>query len=415
MNKTLSILKNQMRMMLRQRLWLFFNIAAPLMFVFILGLAQGGNSNGAYDARINVAIVRLDGGRGELADQIVAQVQQSAVIQPALYADNRAYTTDEAATRNDVQQRFVSAALVLPADMDAEVRVGNPVTISFLSAPGATTHVAVEQEINAILTRVSAAYDVGHTAATQAAALRPFVSASEREQYARDAIAMATIQLTHPVISVFFHKTSAQAQPHSDQQITSGFNQSGAGSLVQWLMTGAFSTSAAIVGERRRGTLRRMMVMPVTRGQVLWGNLLVALTVALLQALIIVIFGALLGAQWGHDLPALSASVLCYTLAMGGLAMLFASVARSDGQAIGLGILIANIAAPLAGAWFPRELLPTFMVDLGKLFPSGWAMQAFSGVISHGYHMIDVLGPCAVMLGFAAVFMGIGIARFKFE
>jgi ABC-2 type transport system permease protein len=87
--------------------------------------------------------------------------------------------------------------------------------------------------------------------------------------------------------------------------------------------------------------------------------------------------------------------------------------AKSQGQAIGLGVALANVAAPLAGAWFPREQLPPVLLAIGKVFPSGWAMEAFTGVIVRDWHLADVLLPCAVMLGFAAVFLG--VRRFRVE
>jgi ABC-2 type transport system permease protein len=134
-----------------------------------------------------------------------------------------------------------------------------------------------------------------------------------------------------------------------------------------------------------------------------------------MQTAVIIGFGAQLGANWGKDVPALLLCVACYALSMAGLAMLFATLARTDGQAIGIGVALATVAAPLAGAWFPRELLPSTLVAIGKVFPSGWAMEAFIGVIVHNYHLADVLLPCVVMLAFAGVFLTVGITRFKFE
>jgi ABC-2 type transport system permease protein len=400
--KALTILFNGLRMLFRVRVWLMFTIFAPLIFTLVLGLATGGNS--ADDPRLSVLVVDQDG--GPVASDIVAQIRRSSVVELG-------ELTDEASARQAVKARWTNAALILPQGLSAAISAGEQGSTIFVANPASSTRIAVEQEFTAILGRVSGAYDIARIATEQAAQRKPFGSPADRDAYFADVLSSARAQLAAPVVTV--RATQPQAAARPGEQIATGYNQSSAGAAVQWVMTGAMSTAGFIALERQRGTLRRLMIMPVTRMDVLLGNGLLGFCISVIQIVVVVGFGALLGANWGKDIPALLLVIGSYSLSMSGLAMLFATLAKSQGQAIGFGVALANVAAPLAGAWFPRELLPPAMLALGKLFPSGWAMEAFTGVIVRSWHLADVLVPCAVMLLFAVAFLGVGVRRFQFE
>jgi ABC-2 type transport system permease protein len=399
--KAIAIMLNSLRILMRSRTWLMFTLLAPLLFTLVLGMAMGG---GPANPRLGIVLADQDG--GAVAQAIVAQVSRSGVVELE-------QQVDEATARERVRERQTNAALILPAGLSEAVRRGEPAEAVFVASPSSAARLPIEQEFAAILGRVSAAYEVARSAADQAAQRRPFASAAEREEFFAGALAQASARLADPAVTL--NATAAHGGRSATAQVATGYNQSSAGSAVQWVMTGAMSTAGFLALERERGTLRRLMVLPVRRAEILLGSGLLGFIVSIIQIAVVIGFGALLGADWGRDPLALALIVVCYSLAMAGLAMLFAAIAKSQGQAIGLGVALANVAAPLAGAWFPRELLPPTLLALGKAFPSGWAMEAFTGVIARDWHVAEVLLPCAVMLAFAAGFLAIGVKRFRFE
>jgi ABC-2 type transport system permease protein len=400
--KALAITANSLRILLRSRTWLIFTLFAPLLFTFVLGVAAGGSA--AVDPRLGVVIADADG--GAVARAIVDAARQSSVISVE-------DVVDEADARQLVHERQTSAALILPAGLTSATTRGQAAQATFVADPSAPSSAAIQQEFAAILRRVSAAYDAARVATEQAARIEPFAGEAERQAFFAQALAGANARLAAPAVAI--DVTAAHNRRAGATQIASGYNQSSAGAAVQWVMTGALSTAGFLALERQRGTLRRLLVLPVRRADILLGSGLLGFAVAVLQIAVVIVFGSLLGANWGRDIPALTAVVASYALSMAGLAMLFAALARSQGQAIGLGVALANVAAPLAGAWFPRELLPPVLLAIGKLFPSGWAMEALTGVIVRDWHLGDVLLPCAVMLAFAAAFLAAGARWFRFE
>ena len=73
------------------------------------------------------------------------------------------------------------------------------------------------------------------------------------------------------------------------------------------------------------------------------------------------------------------------------------------------------LLAPLGGAWVPLEITPPAFQTFAQIFPTTWAMRGFSDVIVRGQGPEGVLLECGILLGFAALFFGLGIWRFKYE
>jgi ABC-2 type transport system permease protein len=157
------------------------------------------------------------------------------------------------------------------------------------------------------------------------------------------------------------------------------------------------------------------MTMPIARSAIVIANMLLAFLVAFMQMLILICFGAVLGVNWGSSVLALGSVIASYALSMAGVSMLFASIARTRTQTLAMGLALSNLTSPLAGAWYPREMMPAILLDLGKLFPSGWAMQALRDVVLHQSTPASVTMHVVILLAFAAVFSWVGIKRFRYE
>ncbi|MCA9930762.1 MAG: ABC transporter permease, partial [Anaerolineales bacterium] len=61
------------------------------------------------------------------------------------------------------------------------------------------------------------------------------------------------------------------------------------------------------------------------------------------------------------------------------------------------------------------EIVPDWMQIVGKLSPITWAMTGFQDIITRGWGITAVLPEVGVLLGFTAVFLAIGVYRFRYE
>jgi linearmycin/streptolysin S transport system permease protein len=174
------------------------------------------------------------------------------------------------------------------------------------------------------------------------------------------------------------------------------------------------------VMERRQGTVKRLRAAPVTRGEVLVGKFLPCLLVSLFQGVLLLLAGKLVfGMSWGPEtwsvgkqLLALAPVVLATSLAAMGLALFVAALARTEIQVALVGGLLVLVLGLLSGCLVPRELLPEGMVEISRITPHAWALDAYRQLLVRP-EPGAVLAPnlevvrqgCLVLTGFGSGFM----------
>jgi len=89
------------------------------------------------------------------------------------------------------------------------------------------------------------------------------------------------------------------------------------------------------------------------------------------------------------------------------------TLVRSEAQANNMSILMGMVMALLGGCWYPLELFPQGVQMAVRILPTTWAMQGMIDLILRGKGAVEILPQAGVLLGFAAVFFIIGIARFR--
>ncbi len=172
------------------------------------------------------------------------------------------------------------------------------------------------------------------------------------------------------------------------------------------------SLALTVIEERQTGTLRRLLVAPLARSQILLGKLLPYFLIAIGQFIFVLVASRLLfGIDLGSSTAALAIIIVTSALAMAGLGILIATFARSEGQADGLATIIVLAMAVISGAMFPNIAIP----GLQAITPHYWSMQGFLNVTLHGQGVSGVLGPAGILLTMAALFFTVGAVRFRFE
>jgi len=139
------------------------------------------------------------------------------------------------------------------------------------------------------------------------------------------------------------------------------------------------------VSERRRGTLKRLQVAPVTRSQLLLGKFLPCLAMAVAQGVFLLAAGKVVfGLPWGPDAWPLAQQalvllpvVLTTALAAMGLAMLVAALARTEMQVAIYGALLVLALGLVGGCVVPREMMPQAAQEVSQWTPHGWALNAY--------------------------------------
>ncbi|MBC7974675.1 MAG: ABC transporter permease, partial [Myxococcales bacterium] len=196
----------------------------------------------------------------------------------------------------------------------------------------------------------------------------------------------------------------------------SGFDLSSPGQLVTWVLSTLLVGGMSIVAERRMGTLRRLLTMPVSPATLLAGRFLGRFLLGAIQMVIMIGFGAgVLGVSWGSSPLALAMVAVSFGLAATSLGLFIATIAHTEQQASGYAALGVFVLAPLGGAWFPMEITSPIFQYVTQALPTTWAMHGFTAVIARGVGPQGVLMDCGVLVTFAIALFVLGVRRFELK
>jgi ABC-type multidrug transport system permease subunit len=196
----------------------------------------------------------------------------------------------------------------------------------------------------------------------------------------------------------------------------SGFEQAIPGTMVMFTMLVSLTTGAILlVIERRLGLLRRLAAAPLSRSTIVAGKWVARVALAALQIAFAMLAGTLLfGMSWGASLPMVALLLVAWAAFNASLALLFGSLARTEGQMVGLGVLSSMGLAALGGCWWPIEIAPRWMQSLALFLPTGWAMDAMHRLVSFGDPASAAVPHVAALLAGALVLGAIAARAFRY-
>lgn len=377
---------------------LVFFIILPLAFTFLLA---GGTSDGEGDPRIRLLVV--DEAQTSVSAQIIAELERSTAVRP------------EVATRAEGQDQFderrASALFIIPAGLDVSALQAGTAEVELLQQPNNINATVAERAILTAIRSVSSAVGAANNAVREREKQMAFASQAEKDAYFEQALVTAQqLQVEAP------ERVTATTGNTPDSVEYDPRANSSAGQLITWVFIPLFGISAMFAYERQQGTLRRLLTTPTRKATFLLGTISGQVAFAILQMLLLVVFGSLvMGLQWGRDPAALAVILLASALAGAALGTTMGTFIKSEGQANGLSIMFGMVMALLGGCWYPLELFPEAVRTIVHILPTTWAMQGLLDLVLRGGGLVDVLPEAGVLLGFAALFFGVGVWRFRFE
>jgi len=146
-----------------------------------------------------------------------------------------------------------------------------------------------------------------------------------------------------------------------------------------------------LVAERRDQTLSRLMASRATAFDLVTGFFVGGMILGLVQASILLLLNSLVfGLDYGDSWVGLALSVVLFAGVCSSGSILLGCLARSGAQADGLGTAVTLVLAALGGLWWPLEIVPQFMQDLGHSLPTGQIITIFHDMIGRGAGLADL-------------------------
>jgi ABC-type multidrug transport system permease subunit len=184
--------------------------------------------------------------------------------------------------------------------------------------------------------------------------------------------------------------------------VPSGFNFSLPGILVMYLLMNLLIFGGAtMAAERRNGIIKRLMVHPVTRGQLVMGKIYGLMLLGTVQILFFLAVGRFaFHVNLGANLPAVMLTLLVFAWVAASLGVLVGSLFTAYDRVAGVCVLTSLPMAALGGCWWPLEVGPPVLKTIALFLPTGRALQALHQLISFGSGLGAVVTPLIVLAGF---------------
>lgn len=396
MQKILLIGWKDLKLAFRDRTALLLTLAAPFLLTLGLGFVTGhfaGNAGGIEG--IPVALVNQDG--GQLGDALVAVFQSADLAQlvtPALLAD-------AAAARQQVDADKAAAAVIIPAGFTDSIippvgadasRAAPAVAVELYANPTSPTRASVIQTIvERFLGQVEVGRISGQVAVTQLLRTGLIQPQDAARVGAQIGAGQATTGGSATPISV---KTTA----NSGEGIRfDPLAYMAPGMALMFLMFATALGGRSFLLERSQGTLPRLLVSPITSGQVLAGKTIGTYLTGVVQMLILIGASALLfSLRWGDWLGVL-ALVLTAVVAATGWGMVITALAQTPGQVMSVGSAITLLFGILGGTFINMDAMPAWFRLVARITPNAWGLDGFT-TLALGGRLGDVLPIAAGLL-----------------
>ncbi len=352
-----------MKEFVRDRAALFWTFAFPIFFIVLFGAIFSGNSSPSYTVGL---VVQDDGPVSAQLAQVFEHDVKPFKVKTEAY--------DSAI--GELKKGNLDLVIVLPAGLSQTVAEGHTAQVEMYFDPSKNqTDAQIEQTI------VGQVLDGFNRAATRKA----------------PPLALATNSIaSHTLRSIDFLMPGILAM-----------------SLMQ---LGLFATASPLVSLREEGVLRRLGATPLPRWQLISGQLLMRLTIGMVQAaLIIGISVTAFNVQIQGNYLALAGLTLLGALSFIGMGYLIAALAKSVESANGVSSVINFPMMFLSGVFFPLALLPAFLAPIVRAMPLTYLADAFRQITIGGSQTFPMWMDIAVLAAWGLACTILAARFFRWE
>ena len=173
------------------------------------------------------------------------------------------------------------------------------------------------------------------------------------------------------------------------------------------------NSAESIVREDEAGTLARLFTTPASHAVILGGKFTAVVLTLIIQIVVLLIAsGLIFGISWGQPLAVVLVTLGLVVVAAGFgiLLMSFVKSTRQTGPVMGGVLTLTGMLGGLFTSGVPN--IPEVFDIVRLAMPQGWAMYGWELTLQ-GARVSHVVAPVAVMFGLGALFLGIGVIRFR--
>jgi ABC-2 type transport system permease protein len=392
---------NDIKIMVRDKVFFVWTILFPLVFIFIFGNLYRGDS-----APAQASLMVLNQDKGQWGAYFIEKIKSPGITIELIKEEPENYNRI-LVIPGDFSEKIeakTAQELVLKKHADANVNATSQVKTKIIQAIAKVITELIlhgDRDLDTFFNNTPKKH-----AKNQAFEMTP---PKERHQTDREWVGGAT-----PFKNII--EIKSQFPEGTLTKTPSGFDHVIPGTLVQFIMLMVLIYGGiSVMMNRKHGILSRILFSSASIPELWGGKFLGRLMMGILQALILIVTGILFfKLNLGNYFLSLL-NVLVFSIAIASLSIFIGSVLKKEDLVIGVSVLLANLFAALGGCWWPMEVVPQTIKTIGMISPAYWAMDAFHQVIFFNKGLTDILMNFIVLLGFAVIFTLLAVKFFKIK
>lgn len=367
MTSFLTLLKNDIRLFLKDWKACILLLAAPLLFISFFTYALSPYLNkSSFIEPFPVALVDME-------NTTQTRMLENQLKEISIFSEIR--RLDEEAAMQQLSDQSVGGVIIIPPDFTNSVAVGEnrPVSVVGSSAMPLQSYI-VKNIIQSAANLVSAA---------QSAIITIY-----RYDYEAGLSGAELDARYNNAIMEYFMEALARNEVFTAVDRQSGYDLTpveyfAAALIVVFMMFAGMPGMKMLVTERSVGITRRLSAAPVGMWKVVLSKLVVSVLLLILQfGLIIAITSKLFNSYWGAPIQHILILFGGIILAVSAWSLFVAAVSSSPASADIIGNLGILLMAVVGGSIYPLSSMPSFIRNLSRLTINRWAMDGFMVLFS---------------------------------
>jgi ABC-2 type transport system permease protein len=193
-----------------------------------------------------------------------------------------------------------------------------------------------------------------------------------------------------------------------------GLIQAVAGTAILMLLFSVAGVGTSILEEKENGTINRLLYSPLKGSTILYGKMLFAFFISILQLTAMFLFAWLIfNMDLSINIPALILMIIATAFAVSSLGIFLAAVVKTRQQAQNLSTIIILVMSAIGGSMIPLFIMPAILQKIALLSVNYWGIQGFYDIFWRTLPLEAILPKILILMGIGIVMTLASVQLFK--
>jgi ABC-2 type transport system permease protein len=368
----------------------------PVILITLFAFAYG--SIGAYDGRsepVKLLITDLDQTRS--SKEIVYKIDSLEDIQIIV--------SDSVKSKNLVIKGEYAGALIIYKGFQDSLEAGTATPLELVYDKSREMEIGILQQ-NLISTLMSSAGEIIVKKSIEKYLHEQFPDIDKRtsDNVLKSAIKKDNISPSIKWISIVGERNDTKL----------GLIQAVAGTAILMLLFSVAGVGTGILEEKENGTINRLLYSPLKGSTILYGKMLFAFFISILQLTAMFLFASLIfNMDLSVNIPALILMIIATAFAVSSLGIFLAAIAKTRQQAQNLSTIIILIMSAIGGSMIPLFIMPAILQKIAILSVNYWGIQGFYDIFWRFLPLKAILPKILILFAIGIIMTFASIQLFK--